>query len=1416
METSAQQWVESCGVCHVGGGSLEYDRDLNWYSADSGSGDAYLIKYATLANQNFVTVSAGYMSDVNKAEMDCLMCHLDGSNPGASWLRTLDCGVDNPVGPYYDATCAGTPTGRENPMGRTINQARETGVGDYDMFNRNFALKQYKPMFAPSMGAGATGIFTGTELTGVNWGTAGAVVLPGARITDTPKSENCSVCHARYDDTMGLPGMMAMKTGFGNFDLLYRPDTTSDVPAGLGGVDSDLDTDNGPGAANDDFFQDFGCKTGMGKRAHKINDEGDYVGANARYGMTPMLPSTMDMDPLTTPNVGDVIAGKMPDIDVHNSAGMQCATCHYALGSDQAKGYVDIPARNSHGSDYPAERVYGMDHQFAQADSFPDVKGKENLDNMMNCESCHMDRTHPNASGAPIPAHVGMPQVHLDRIGCATCHIPETYSAPGRLKYRDFSAGFWHHAQKNVLDWNYDLMTGSHNTVPSMHRWLNKSANIANEGAKIYPVLPSILPTWFQVVPNNNVVRSDKAIICVDAEGELIPGADLTGKDVDDACTGNLVTDDNLAAGTATGTVALSSDTDGPTGYAGKAFVVNSPVKTRDAAIVAEYVRDNGAWDLGAESGLGDGVCGPAMKCVGGVNAGEDCMDRTDCTKFDIRTNGANTFPLFDGFQLADGLEIDTKVEVDAMLAAFAAGVGDSDAKHTKYLALVHVDFDVTHGIVPKEWALGGSKRGGCVSCHSSKAPMIVDMDEGLPENFMMVPNPNYNANSVGFFEGYVQPVDKAGMMVGAYDVIKNWTAMFADLDCTALCGMGDPTKDDAYFFNPMTGQIQAGAECGAGSLFGPGATIEHCVGMMTSTFDKAMGFPAGTANMMGMYDGIAGLQGFTVNTLQTIGFLGCNPFGGPTSGNSPAGSVNACMPAPGLSPNFDGMMMMMGAMPTPDGLATCNATTHVCATGFRTGGGCANDADCRGAMTNTDEIAHNPFGLILSRKEVRSRQKIDLQQGFENNDISKANNIRWGMALTKNPGNPAHMNEWDQANFCIDRNSYLYPNPFAPGAISCRDIPYTADECTAAATAWGDFCDTFPAVTEAEIAAKAACVAKTPTYAPGFCSSPQSPDGQRHIMHMMTANQYLGYTDTKLAELMVPLAGHYRNAVHNQHINAPLSMSCSDCHYDGTSDSNLTADLLAGYGVATDTTKDAELQFAYTPRPGTNSGTCTTNCHDAALVGAAPQVAKARISAKSLLDANYKVELDGTPSSCYAVDLITGQVTQGTKTYAWTIAGDTTADTCTGNIAKCGVTWNGSGAKVTNNVTLTVTCDSGAGTSNESVVAVSAYDVGKGPNALPGLVADVDGQTVNIKPSSLDAKVGDVQIIWGDYTKSTITTSTTFDIDDFKADGIDHTYAKTYAGGKTYNVSVTTTNTTGNKNMYTYPLEVYIPAPAP
>jgi hypothetical protein len=134
METGAQDWNYSCGVCHVGGGQMEYDRDRNPYSATSPSGDANYYSY--IDDQ----IVPGFMSDTNKAEVDCLLCHLnDGSGMsgnGRAWLQSLGCGSGMQLGPLNDPACTGTSFMPGVPAAGSF-----TPGTDYDMYNRNLALK---------------------------------------------------------------------------------------------------------------------------------------------------------------------------------------------------------------------------------------------------------------------------------------------------------------------------------------------------------------------------------------------------------------------------------------------------------------------------------------------------------------------------------------------------------------------------------------------------------------------------------------------------------------------------------------------------------------------------------------------------------------------------------------------------------------------------------------------------------------------------------------------------------------------------------------------------------------------------------------------------------------------------------------------------------------------------------------------------------------------------------------------------------------------------------------------------------------------------------------------------------------------------------------------------------------------------
>ena len=138
---SASNWAKDCGVCHVGGGQMEYDRDMKNYgdpsSADAGS--AYTYRPNLIAGDgsiiprgnriHFDQLTNELYGD-NKAEVDCMMCHMDGLRTGAAWYISQGCSPSNPIGPADDPTCTGTQfAGVDTNTGKF-----------YDSFNRNIAV----------------------------------------------------------------------------------------------------------------------------------------------------------------------------------------------------------------------------------------------------------------------------------------------------------------------------------------------------------------------------------------------------------------------------------------------------------------------------------------------------------------------------------------------------------------------------------------------------------------------------------------------------------------------------------------------------------------------------------------------------------------------------------------------------------------------------------------------------------------------------------------------------------------------------------------------------------------------------------------------------------------------------------------------------------------------------------------------------------------------------------------------------------------------------------------------------------------------------------------------------------------------------------------------------------------------------
>lgn len=98
-----------------------------------------------------------------------------------------------------------------------------------------------------------------------------------------------------------------------------------------------------------------------------------------------------------------------PRTDVHLRAGLRCVDCH--------------PAGSS-ASD-PRIASY-LDHGIAKGDD-PGGLVHNHLDNTVrSCRDCH----DSGSQGGPIAKHAGLPPLHLERMECQTCHIPERLVKP--------------------------------------------------------------------------------------------------------------------------------------------------------------------------------------------------------------------------------------------------------------------------------------------------------------------------------------------------------------------------------------------------------------------------------------------------------------------------------------------------------------------------------------------------------------------------------------------------------------------------------------------------------------------------------------------------------------------------------------------------------------------------------------------------------------------------------------------------------------------------------------------------------------------------------------------------------------------------------------------------------------------------
>jgi len=157
--------------------------------------------------------------------------------------------------------------------------------------------------------------------------------------------------------------------------------------------------------------------------------------------------------------------------DVHLANGLRCVDCH---------------TTGSRASD-PRIREREV-HQIGKGDD-PSGWVRNDLDNTVrSCESCHTEGT----LGAPIARHSWLPPLHLDKIACATCHIPRRYTKAALVQASDvFNPApritpppkhIWTFYDQDMKFWNHygelDLFTVKDQPVdefrPSLARYKEK------------------------------------------------------------------------------------------------------------------------------------------------------------------------------------------------------------------------------------------------------------------------------------------------------------------------------------------------------------------------------------------------------------------------------------------------------------------------------------------------------------------------------------------------------------------------------------------------------------------------------------------------------------------------------------------------------------------------------------------------------------------------------------------------------------------------------------------------------------------------------------------------------------------------------------------------------------------------------
>jgi hypothetical protein len=161
--------------------------------------------------------------------------------------------------------------------------------------------------------------------------------------------------------------------------------------------------------------------------------------------------------------------------DVHLRAGLRCVDCHPA------------------GSAATDPRIRGKElHEIAKGDD-PGGHVRDDLNNTCRtCELCHTT----GFLGAPVARHRWLPPLHLDRIACQACHVPERAVKAAQVQAGDvFNPGtriptrgkrLWTFYGPDMAYWNHygDLVTKGYDDKPTdPYR-----PTLARYKGKVYPV----------------------------------------------------------------------------------------------------------------------------------------------------------------------------------------------------------------------------------------------------------------------------------------------------------------------------------------------------------------------------------------------------------------------------------------------------------------------------------------------------------------------------------------------------------------------------------------------------------------------------------------------------------------------------------------------------------------------------------------------------------------------------------------------------------------------------------------------------------------------------------------------------------------------------------------------------------------